>query len=337
MTLSTERFFRERRADWDRLAQLLERKQALEAQEVAEIGRLYRAVTTDLAIARRDFPHTDLTRFLNQLTARAHATLYRTNPWTTRQARHFFRATLPRAFRAAWPFILVASLLLWLPAFVTGALALSHPDAVTRLLEDDVGTVVQRIADHDPWFWFDKKDYPVASANIMTNNIRVSVLAYAGGMTAGLLTIYVLLLNGVLLGGLLGLAWHHQFYDLWYFVVAHGVVELFVIGVAGGAGLQFAWAMLRPAPWSRRDALMLAGQRALLLLIIVTLALVVAGVIEGFISPRPELHPAIKTVVGFGSWGVMMGWLMGGGRGERQREAERDRERQRQRQREAGV
>lgn len=318
---STTQFYQSRHADWQRLDALTarhERGAPLTPAEIAEFARLYRAATADLALAQRDFPAADLTRYLNQLTARAHAALYRGEPFTLRGLRRFFGATLPRNFRATLPFTLLAALIFWAPAVLSGVITAQRPATAVLLLGPEMAETIEMVEQHEPWFYFSAEERPSSSALIMTNNIRVSILAFGGGMLAGLLTVYVLFFNGLLVGSLLGLAWHHRFFDLWHFVVGHGVIELSMICVAGGAGLQFAWAILHPTPYRRRDALRLAGQRALLLVVTVALFLVVAGLIEGFISPRPALHPAVKTAVGLGSGLLMAAYLLLAGRGDEQ-------------------
>ena len=77
--MQADEFYQSRQADWKTLTQLLDRCQdgadRLTPDDVARLGRLYRAVTSDLALAQRDFPHQRVTAYLNQLVARAHATL----------------------------------------------------------------------------------------------------------------------------------------------------------------------------------------------------------------------------------------------------------------------
>ena len=135
-------------------------------------------------------------------------------------------------------------------------------------------------------------------------------------MTAGVYTLLIMMQNGFMLGSLLGLASHHEFFDLWNFVIGHGVIELSVIGIAGGAGLILTYAILNPGNLTRRDAIYLAGREALILLIGAALMLIVAGLIEGFISPREFLPSPIKWGVGIGSGILMYSYFLLSGRGK---------------------
>src|SRR5581483_356795 len=121
-----------------------------------------------------------------------------------------------------------------------------------------------------------------------TNNIRVAFIAFAGGILLGTLTVYILVLNGLLFGALLGYTHlYHLDASLLAFVSPHGYLELTVVFMAGGAGLQMAWAPMQPGLLTRRDALVQAAQRAVLLVVGAVPILVAAGLIEGFVSPSP--------------------------------------------------
>lgn len=311
-------FLQNRQASWQELENLLRQAQGsagrLTPTQIETLGRLYRAAVSDLALAQRDFPQHDVTRYLNQLVARGHSALYRGNLFSTRDLRHFFTHTMPQTWRAAWRFNLLALLLLFGPALLGGALTLRQPELASVVLPAEVQGIIYDIENQQPWFYFEGGDQPAAASFITSNNIRVSVLAFGGGMLAGLLTVYVLVFNGLMLGGVLGLAIHHQFYDLINFVIGHGVIELSVIAFAGASGLMLGWAIIQPGTYSRADALKLAGRRALIILTFSALALIVAGAIEGFISPVETLDPTVKWAVGIGSGSLMYAYLLLGGR-----------------------
>ncbi|MDY0408887.1 stage II sporulation protein M [Paracerasibacillus soli] len=81
----------------------------------------------------------------------------------------------------------------------------------------------------------------------MTNNIQVAFLAFAGGITFGILTVYVLMINGIMVGGLAAFFWHYsKTYVFWAYIVPHGIIELTAIFIAGGAGLLMGYKLLVP-------------------------------------------------------------------------------------------
>ncbi len=120
----------------------------------------------------------------------------------------------------------------------------------------------------------------------MTNNMSVGFTTFAFGITAGLGTIYMMAFNGLLIG-VIGMAcWlSGMSVQLWSFVAPHGVLELPAIFIAGGAGLRIAQGLLFPGVLPRRDSLAKAGVDAVQLLLGTIPILIIAGLIEAFVSP----------------------------------------------------
>ena len=252
-------------------------------------------MASDLAQARRDFPHDQVTRYLNELAGRTHPLLYRAPAGSWPRLGRFFTAEYPRLFRAAGPFILAAFLLFALPAAAGYLVALADPLAAEQVLPP---TVTRAVRQGRLWTDMSAETRSLMSSMIMTNNIQVAILAFAGGMLLGTLTAYVLAMNGLLFGTVIGYTQAYGLADeLGAFVSPHGYLELSVVFMAGGAGLQLAWALLSPALLSRRDALGLAAQRAVLLLVGAVPLLVIAGLIEGFVSPS-GLADGAKYAIG---------------------------------------
>jgi uncharacterized membrane protein SpoIIM required for sporulation len=127
---------------------------------------------------------------------------------------------------------------------------------------------------------------PAMASGLVSNNVQVTVLAFAGGLLAGLGTVWVLIFNGVSLGSVAAVfANHGQSLHLWTFVLPHGIIELTAICIAGGAGLWLGSAILVPGRLTRREALVARGRDAISLIGGTALLLLIAGTIEGFISP----------------------------------------------------
>ncbi len=186
-----------------------------------------------------------------------------------------------------------------IPAIVGYRLTYTNPDNADIL---GLGQERDTLADHQTWTDIPVEARPYASAFIMSNNIKVALLAFAGGLTFGLFSIYILVFNGLSVGAILGLAVHYGLGEsLLTFIIGHGVIELSVIFMAGGAGLQLAWALLNPGAYRRRDALALAARRAVALAVAAVPLLIVAGLIEGFISPSAApliVHLAVGLISG---------------------------------------
>jgi uncharacterized membrane protein SpoIIM required for sporulation len=317
--MNTEEFYQSRKQEWQRLADLVERGNRdvrnLALQDIEHLASLYRAVSSDLAFAKRDFPHDSVTKYLNHLVARAHAMLYRGEPFALNHLIDFARRGFPRLFRETFVFTLVAFLMFTLPAVAAGVSTAISPQSAQWLLPVEVQELIPIVENKGLWIDIPVHERPFASSFIMQNNIRVSFLAFSSGLTGGLLTLWVLVMNGLIIGGLLGLTSHYGVgFELATFVIGHGVIELTVIFMAGGSGLMLGWAMLQPGLMRRRDALAQVAQKSVRLLGGAIPWLVVAGLIEGFISPSESIPWQVKWAVGITSGVVLYGYLFLAGR-----------------------
>ncbi len=321
--MTLERFVAERQARWAELEAAVKRAhrgrlRGTPAQEIERFGLLLRHTASDLAIARRDHPDAEVTAYLNTLCARAHPMLYRGTPMRLSSIPAFYARGLPRAFRAAWPYV-VASLALLAIGFLAGFVAVYlRPDLRSSLVPQSLFDQMARgqIQASVP-------DAPLAATFIIQNNIRVALVAFAGGLLLGLPTASVLLANGWMLGTIAA-AVHQGGYDLafWSLIVPHGVIELSVIVIAGGTGLMLGGAILRPGKLRRGDALGIAARRAAVLAIGMASLLIIAGTLEAFVSPS-SLPEVAKLAVGALTALLLYSWLLLGGRNADRRARQR--------------
>lgn len=312
-----EEFVMERRPEWEQLEQLVRRASGarlggLRADEVVALAGLYRRAAADLSRAQRDWPSEPVTLYLNGLVARGHGVVYRGGGAVLQRLARFYGTTLPRTFRAAHWYVAVAAMLLFLPAVVTGVAVATHPQLADSVLPPQI---IARVQHHVLWTVIARENRPLMSGMIMTNNIKVAVLVFAGGIAATLPVLALLVYNGVQLGAAFGLT---QAYGLsgglLEFVVGHGVIELSVVVAAGACGLMLGWAVISPGPRSRGDALVVAGRRAVVIIAGLTPLLVIAGLIEGLLSPSPDAPVWLHYAVGGGTGVLMYGYLLLAGR-----------------------
>src|SRR5215207_10618713 len=188
-----EDFIAVKKPNWERLNAVLERSRlgglaALSAEELSELGRLYRSATSDLAVARRDFASHRVADYLNGLVARAHAAVYGSRAAQRRSIVDFYARTFPSTFRTTWAYTLAAFLMFLLPALGSFYVAYRDPAAGAALLPG-IEDRIQDIRDKREW-WKNLNDGNAAGATmIMTNNIQVAILAFAGGTLLGVFTL----------------------------------------------------------------------------------------------------------------------------------------------------
>jgi uncharacterized membrane protein SpoIIM required for sporulation len=145
---------------------------------------------------------------------------------------------------------------------------------------------------HDSNFAFNRTFAPAVSSFIIANNIKVAAIAFAGGMTLGIATLWIVLNNGLMIGGLGAMFAARGFgADFWATIAPHGVLELSAIQISAAAGLLLAKGVVAPGRLRRIDALKANARRAAVLMVGVTGMLVIAGIIEGFLTPQRTSIP----------------------------------------------
>jgi uncharacterized membrane protein SpoIIM required for sporulation len=300
MSQSIEKFIEARRPRWERLEKLLRslemgKGRSLQPSDLPDVGRLYREATADLArlqtFQQEAALPDELLDYLNHLVARAHGQIYRspTPGWT--RLWSFLHSTFPQTFRATCSWTL-AALAIFLLGCIYGFIAGLIDDTFIPLVAPP--HLIQQVEGGKVWFDSILAVRPLASSAIMTNNISVTFLAFALGITFGLGTVYIMAFNGLLLGTLAALCHLHGLsVDFWSFVLPHGVIELTAIFIAGGGGLLLGSALIVPGDLSRKEALTQRGRKAVQLILGCVPLLIFAGVVEGFFSPA-HLPPWIK-------------------------------------------
>lgn len=266
--------------------------QSLGEEGVRAFVSEYRALSSDLAQLRTASAGRDLDEmfFLSRLVAGAHNLLYRDRGMGLLGALRFLFTDVPREIRRSTGPIALAALLLFGPAVIAGVAVVRTQGLAHRLLpagmiqRADDG--VRRAREGEGYIDDPQLLRPVMASSIVTNNVQVTFAVFAGGITAGVLSVFMLVMNGISIGSVMGLYASKGIGSLLIaFVAPHGVLELFAICVAGGGGFLIAAALLIPGPRTRARALVENGQRAIRLIAASTFLLVIAGSLEGFISP----------------------------------------------------
>ena len=256
---------------------------------------MYRQTASDLAAVREDPSGRQWAIYLNQLLGRSHNLIYLGHTPKASGVVRFYRDTYPQIFRETLPETGLAVGIFAVAALVAWVVAWHDPGFAYRLLGPGM---METIEQRKMWTDSIVTVKPLASSGIMTNNLSVAFSSFALGITAGLGTIWMMALNGLLLGVIGAATWKAGMaLALWSFVAPHGVLELPAIFIAGGAGLELARGMLFPGFLPRKLSLVAAGGRASRLVLGTIPLLVVAGLIEGFFSPSRAPAP-VKLVLG---------------------------------------
>jgi len=309
-------FVAAREAGWNELAQLVEyargRVQRLDAAQVRRLGSRYRQVAADLAYARRRFGADPVTGRLEVLARDARPLVYgtveRRDSVVDFITTGFWRRVAERPL-----FLLISAVALFGPMLVVGVWSHANPDRaaeVAQVSDLSAGIGDGQMRDPDTETMTDVGMSSSFSAQIFTNNARVALIAYAGGLTGGVLTLFSLLFNGLvigLVGGLATAAGNGE--ALWRLIAPHGVLELSLIVVAGAAGLRTGWALLHPGHLTRMESLSREGRAGVEMALGAAVLLVPCGLVEGFVTPRGLSLGAALTVgiaLGVAFWAMVL-------------------------------
>lgn len=283
--------------------------------EVREFGELYRRAASDLAIARAETRDPKLINYLNGLVIRAHGRIYRAEGQGANLIKVFFGRDLPRTFRKNWRYMAIALgvfagfalfgfIATWIDLDFTHFVALSG--------------ITEAISSNDHWWKDLNQANQIGATSILSNNIVVTIRVFAMGAFFGIGAFYDLAFEGARLGSVFAACYklNPPFgNDLATFVVGHGVIELSCIFFCGGAGMMIGYSLIAPGDMTRLQALKKKGIEAARIVIGCACFLVVAGTIEGFLSPS-DMPAVVKIATGVGTGIAMYSYLMLAGRGE---------------------
>ncbi|MBV9284386.1 MAG: stage II sporulation protein M [Acidimicrobiia bacterium] len=313
--MDVDTFLTTNQSSWDRLSSLVgragRRVHRLSPSELEELVSLYERTATQLSYARTTYRDPALTATLSSLVARAGAVVYGSRPRTLRALSQFFAVTFPAAVWYSRRFVLASAALLLVPAFVVGLWIANSPRAV-----EATGPKAVREAYVNQDFEQYYRSAPASefASHVFTNNVQVSIYAFAAGIAFCLPTAFILMFNGAGVGVAGGLfASVGQQGKFWGLILPHGLLELSAVIIAGGAGLRLGWTLIDPGDRTRRDALADEGRRALAIVAGLVVVFLAAGTIEGFVTGS-SLPTWARVGIGALGETVLLSWLVIRGR-----------------------
>lgn len=309
-----------RRPTWNELDELVARAirrgpRVLSSEEASRLIYLYRETCADLARLQASGAASDQLHSVNRVVTRAHGQLYGRRPRSRVSLRHFLMNDYPRLVRRRWPFM-ATSLAIFLAFGCMGYFSVQTNPAVVADLLGGAETDFRGDKTSDDFRdRFERTPSPLLSSAVTTNNIIVAFTAYALGVTFGVGTVYLLMVNGTMLGGFAGAyAQDGAARGFWETVLVHGALELTAIIIAAGAGLIMGYALWCPGRRTRWRALREEARDAAQIALGLVPAFIVAGILEGFVTPAPEIPSTVKLALGLSMMLVYWLYLGLGGR-----------------------
>ncbi len=310
----TARWLEYRRSEWERATQRLdsiEHGKRPPPRLVLEAVRAYPEIAKDLAIARRSAPRGPVTRHLEQLYLRMHRLIFKPPAHLLGDLRRLFVRDAANVARTLASNIAWIVCLFFACAAAGAWLVTTYPELIALFASEEM---IDRVSRGELWTDGLLNVFPssLLATQIFTNNIMVCLGALCVGALYGLGTLYIIGMNGLMLGALFAFTSAHGLGGrLFEFVVAHGFVELSVIFVSGAAGAALGEALARPGHLTRGAAFHAATTRAAKLMVVLIVFLIGAGLIEGYVSPNPNFGLPARLTIGLAYFGLFVAVLGG--------------------------
>ncbi|MCZ6872598.1 MAG: stage II sporulation protein M [bacterium] len=301
--------------DWQRLETALADAKANLGQDFPQ---RYRHLCHQLALAKQRRYSPQLVNRLNHLVLLSHHHFYQHNVRYRYQFLRFVVWGFPTALRTNATYVWGAAILFVLPLLIMGLgsyvneeliFSLMSPAEVRHVEEmyDPSAKIIGRVRQSDTDL--------MMFGYYIKNNIGIGFRTFASGILFGIGAIFILLYNGLFIGGIAGHLTQVGFANTFYpFVIGHGAFELTAIVFSGAAGLKLGFALLAPGAYRRVDALRNAAREAVQIVYGAMLMLVIAAFLEAFWSSSSTIPNLVKYSVGAVCWLFVMGYCFFAGR-----------------------
>jgi uncharacterized membrane protein SpoIIM required for sporulation len=268
----------------------------------SELPERYRLICLQLALARdRDYTLA-LVEHLHRLAQLGHDVLYGAQSGFAQRVLAYARSGFAIDVRNNVKWVLASALLFFGPMLAAMLAVHLWPDFAYLMISPE------QAANFESMYGNESRALGRVARDASTdfqmlgfyvyNNVSIAFRCFAGGLTAGVLTVFYLIYNGLSIGvvaarlGEAGLA--ENFYS---FVVGHSTFELGAIVLSGAAGLKLGAAILAPRRMSRGAALRQAGRSIIGMVCGLAFMLLAAALTEAFWSPL-KLGLPVKLTVG---------------------------------------
>src|SRR6185312_6845756 len=262
------------------------------------IAALYRRACEQLALARARAYPAYLTERLEELTAEAHQLIYQQAELGLGRLKRVVATDFPRAVRAHAAYVWIALAVFAIPTLILGCLVYFRPELILSVVDAAQAAEYERMYSsaaesigrtrdaQGDWYMF---------GFYIRNNIGIAFQCFAGGVFAGLGSLFFLAFNGAFGGAIAGYLTEKGLGPTFYsFVVTHSAFELTAIVLSGVAGLRIGHAVLVPGRRTRVQSLVVAAKESTVIIYGVFAFLLIAAAVEAFWSSATWMPPAMK-------------------------------------------
>ncbi|WP_121665838.1 stage II sporulation protein M [Mesonia aquimarina] len=264
-----------------------------------ELSSLYIEVTDHLSFAQTFYPNSETSRYLNNISSKAHQKIYKTKKESRKRFITFFTKEFPLSFYQYQKQLLLSFFVFLLFAIIGAYSASQDGDFVRSILGDAyVNMTLENIENNDPMAVYKEAGEMNMFLGITINNVKVALMAFTFGVLLGIGTLFMMMQNGIMLG-----AFQYFFYEkgmLWESartIWIHGTIEISVIIVAGCAGLVVGKSILFPGTYTRLQSFVQGTKNGLKIVISTVPLFIIAGFLEGFVTRHTEMPDWLAIII----------------------------------------
>lgn len=293
-------FIEKNKQNWKLFEDALDNKKQIDPEKLSD---LYVEVSDDLSYASTFYPNSDVVKYLNGLASNAHQKIYKNKKESKNRLISFFKTEFPIEFYHYQKYLLV-SFLVFLFFTIVGWYSVTQDSNFVRLILGDnyVNMTLENIEKGDPMAVYKGGSSTDMFLGITINNIMVALKAFVFGVIFSIGTLYIMMLNGVMLGSFLGFFVEHSLlWESFRTIWIHGTIEISVIIVAGTAGLVMGSGLLFPKTYTRLESFKRSGKAGMKIMVSTIPFFIIAGFLEGFVTRYTGMPDFLALVIILGS------------------------------------
>ena len=302
------RFIEQNKEKWEEFEGLVNAKK----KDPDQLSNLFVEITDDLSFSKTYYPNRLVRAYLNNISQKIYFSLYKNRKQPFEKIKYFFTEDLPYVFYKSWREMLIAFLVFTLAAVIGMVSCINDPEyAEVVTSRYYVEMTKENIKNGDPMAVYKDEAAFNMFLSIAWNNLRVAYYSFVLGITACIGTIFFMMNNGTMLGG-----FQFFFYNegmlgesaltIWQ----HGTIEILCIIIAGGAGLIMGRGLIFPGTYPRLQSLQMSAKRGLKVMIAITPLIVLAALIEAYITRLTEAPLIFRWIIILLSLAVMLGYFV---------------------------
>lgn len=251
-----------------------------------ETAERFITLVDDLSYAKTFYPRSKVTRWINGIAAGIYLNIYRNKKEKYTRVFSFWKYELPFLLKRYHKILLFTFLMFSAFVFIGVFSSMKDETFIRSVLGDGyVDMTEENIAKGDPFGVYKDENPFTMFVRIAVNNTSIAFLMVIGGLLLGVVTLYFMWQNGLMLG-----CFQYMFFakGLGYksimVIWIHGTLEILALIIASAAGFIIAGSILFPGTYSRMLSFKRGIKDALKIMIVLVPVFIMAALLESYVT-----------------------------------------------------